>query len=111
MSAVFIVDTNAIKVKTDLLPSGIAKNVALSNFHFLMVDREDHVTPKTELTVTAMIMKDDGDFADCTNDVSEKSGGVYSINFTQAEMNADVIVLLFSAPYGDTRTLTIFTNE
>ena len=104
-------DTNAIKVKADLLPSGIAKNVALSNFHFLMVDRVDHVTPKLSLTVTARIMKDDGDFADCTNDVSEKSGGVYSIDFTQAEMNADIIVLLFSAPSADTRTLTIITNE
>lgn len=102
---------DAIKAKTDNLPAGIAKNVALSNFEFLMVDSADHVTPKTGLTITAQITKDGGAFAGCSNSAVEIANGVYKINLTQAEMNADVITLKFTASGADQRTITIVTSS
>ena len=107
-----IVDTvvDAIKLKTDNLPSGIAKNVALSNFEFLMIDATDHVSAKTGLTITAQISKDGGAFAACTNSAIEISNGLYKINLTQAEMNVDIITLKFTATGADQRTITIITS-
>jgi len=102
---------DAIKLKTDNLPSGVQKNEALSNFEFLMVDSTDHVAAKTGLTVTAQISKDGGAFAGCSNAVSEIGSGVYVIDLTQAEMNADVITLKFTAAGADQRTVTIKTSS
>ena len=101
---------DAIKAKTDDLPSGITKNVALSNFTFYMVLASDHVTAATGKTVTATISKDGGAFASCTNSVSEIASGLYKINLTQTEMNADTITLKFSETDCDTRIITIETS-
>jgi len=101
---------DAVKAKTDLLPSGISKNVALNNFEFLMVLSSDHITPATGKTITSQISKDGGAFANTENSVSEISSGVYKINFTQAEMNADVITLKFTETDSDQRTITILTS-
>lgn len=103
-------DLNAIKAKTDNQPAGIPKNVALSNFEFLMVDSTDHITPKTGLTVSGEISKDGGAFASLTNSVTEISNGVYKVNITQTEMNADVITLKFTGTGADQRTITIKTS-
>ncbi len=101
---------DAIKAKTDNQPAGVPKNVALSNFMFLMMDSTDHITPKTGLTVVEEISKDGAAFAACTNAFSEISDGLYKINLTQAEMNADIIVLKFTASGADDRFLTIITS-
>lgn len=100
----------AIKGKTDLLPSGIAKNVALANFEFLMVLSSDHISVATGKTITSQISKDGGAFASMTNSASEVGSGVYKINLTQAEMNADVIVLKFTGTGCDQRTITVLTS-
>ena len=92
------------------LARGIAKNVALSNFEFLMVLSADHITPATGKTVTAQISKDGGAFANCTNSVVEVSSGVYKINLTQTEMNASVILLKFTETDCDQRTITVVTG-
>ena len=107
------VDTvvDAIKAKTDLLPSGIPKNVALSNFEFLMVLSADHITPATGKTLTEEISKDGGAFVACTNNAAEVGSGVYKINLTQAEMNHNVIVLKFAEANCDQRTITILTSD
>jgi len=97
----------AIKAKTDNLPSGIAKNVALNNFEFVMVDSTDHVTPKTGLTVTCQISLDGGAYQDSTNSAVEVGAGTYKIDFTQAERNATVGSYKFSASGADTRIITI----
>lgn len=102
---------DAIKAKTDNLPSGLPKNVALSNFEFLMVLSSDHITPATGKTLTEEISKDGGVFAACTNNASEVGSGVYKIDLTQAEMNADVIVLKFTEANCDQRTITILTSS
>ena len=102
---------DAIKAETDNLPSGTPKNVALANFGFLMVLASDHLTPATGKTLTEEISKDGGAFTACTNNSAEVSSGIYKISLTQAEMNADVIVLKFTETNCDQRTITILTSS
>jgi len=101
---------DAIKAKTDNLPSGVSKNVALSNFTFYMTDSDDHVSAKTGLTVTAEISKNGGAFSACTNSVTEISSGLYKIDYTQTEMNADIVTLKFTATGADQRVIIITTT-
>ena len=103
-------DVGTVIAKTDNLPDGVPKNAALSNFPFLMVLASDHVTPATGKTITAQISKDGGAFAACTNAASEIGSGLYKINFTATEMNADMIILKFTETNCDQRTITIVTN-
>lgn len=100
----------AIRAKTDNLPSGITKNAALSNFSFLMVLSADHITPAAGLVITAEISKDGGAFAGCANAVAEVANGVYKIDLTAAEMNADIVVLKFTEATCDQRTITMVTS-
>ena len=102
---------DAIKTKTDNQPAGVPKNVALSNFSFLMVLSSDHVTPATGKTLVEEISKDGGAFVACTNNFAEIGNGVYKIDLTQAEMNADIIVLKFTEASCDQRTITIKTSS
>jgi len=99
-----------IKAKTDNLPSGITKNVALSAFSFYMVLASDHVTAATGKTLTGTISKDGGAFAALTNSVVEISNGMYKVDITQAEMNADVITLKFTETDCDQRIVVIYTT-
>ena len=104
------IDSTAIKAKTDNLPSGIAKNVALSDFQWLMVLSSDHVTTATGKTVTGTISKDGGIFSALTNVIAEIGSGLYKVDLTQTEMNADVITLKFTETDCDQRTLTVYTT-
>lgn len=90
---------------------GIPKNVALSNFGFLMVLSSDHITPAVGKTITAKISKDGGAFIVCTNTVVEVSNGFYKIDLTQAEMNAGVIALKFTEADCDQRSITLVTSS
>lgn len=98
------VDTvvDAIKAKTDNQPAGIQKNVAYNYCLFLMRLSSDHTTPATGKTIVAQVSKDGGAFVTCTNSVSEISAGIYKINLTQAEMNADSVILKFTETDCDT---------
>ncbi len=100
-------DVDAIKAKTDNQPAGVPKNVALSNFMFLMMDSADHITPKTGLTITATISKDGAAFGPSSNSASEVSSGMYKIDWIQAEMNADIVTFKFTAAGADDRFLTL----
>lgn len=100
----------AIKAKTDLRPSGVAKNVALTAFSFMMVDATDYKTPETGVSVTAQISKDGGAFANCTNSATEISSGWYEIDLTQAEMNADTIALKFTGTGCAATNVSIVTS-
>ena len=106
-----ITETTAIKAKTDNLPSGITKNVALSDFNFYMVLSSDHVTEATGKTVVGTISKDGGAFAALTNSITEIASGMYKVDLTQAEMNADVVTLKFVEADCDQRILTIYTSS
>ncbi len=90
---------------------GVSKNVALSNFSFLMVLSSDHITPAAGKTITAEISKDGGAFATCTNSVVELSNGFYKIDLTEAEMDADLIALKFTEANCDQRSLTMVTSS
>ncbi|MGP8322386.1 MAG: hypothetical protein ACT6FG_00090 [Methanosarcinaceae archaeon] len=103
-------DTTAIKAKTDNLPSGIAKNVALAGFNVFMVLSSDDKTAATGKTVSCTISKDGGAFASATNSVVEISAGMYKIDLTQAEMNADVVTLRFTATDCNDRVITVYTS-
>jgi hypothetical protein len=112
--------TAAIKAVTDLIPDAGAmsdlatiltavnllqrdpqKNIAMADLQFYMVDSTDHVTPETGLTITAQISKDSGAFAGCANAAAEIGNGWYVIDLTATEMNADSIILRFSATGAD----------
>ena len=105
-------DIDAIKAKTDNLPSGLAKNVAVPKFDVFMVLSSDHVTGATGKTVTGTISKDGGSFAALTNPITEVGNGVYTIasGLTQDERNADVSTLKFSADGCDDRIITIISS-
>ena len=103
-------DTTAIKAKTDALPSGIAKNVALSGFNTFMVLSSDHVSAAIGKTVTGTISKDGGTFNALTNSVTEIGSGMYKVDVTQSEMDADVVTLKFVAADCDARIITIYTS-
>jgi len=94
------------------LPSGLAKNVAVPKFDIFMVLSSDHVTGATGKTVTGTISKDGGAFTALTNVITEGSDGMYTIasGLTQAERNADVSTLKFTAAGCDTRIITIISS-
>ena len=99
-----------IKVATDNLPVTPKKNVALSNVPFKMVDATDHITPETARSVTGTISKDGGAFSALTNAEVEIANGWYKINVTQTEMNADVIILKFTASGADQTEVVLLTD-
>jgi hypothetical protein len=103
-------DIDAIKAETDNLPSGLQKNVALSNFSFLMTDSTTN-EPKTGLTVTVQISKDGGAFANATNTpATEIANGAYKIDLTQAERNADISILKATAVGANQTTLMLVST-
>ena len=99
-------------IKTALtLPTGIPKNVALPNFTFPMWDISNPEVLKTGLTVTGTIRKDGSAFGAVAGAISEiASTGMYTVDLTQAEMNADLIELLFEAAGGSDQPILIKTN-
>ena len=102
-------NVSSIKLKTDNLPSGITKNIALNNFTFLMRNSIDHVSGKTGLTVNGQIKKDAGSFNNLTNTPVEVAYGLYVVNLTSTEMNADILTLRFSATGADDTIMEIKT--
>lgn len=94
---------------TLLAKSAPLKGVKLDNFEFLMTDSTNH-NPATGLTVTAELSKDGGAFAAATNAVTEVANGVYKINLTATEMDADVITLKATASGADQTTISILTG-
>lgn len=111
VTAGVVVTTNNDKTGYALAADArITKNVALSNFGFLMVDGTDFATPKTGVTITATISKDGGSFASCSNAAVEIANGWYRINLTQSEMNADVVLLSFTGTGAAARNVEIFTQ-
>ena len=86
------------------------KNVALSNFCFLMVDATDFATPETGLTITSQISKDGAAFGATSNSATEIGSGWYKINLTQTEMNADTVLLRFTSAGAAARNVQILTQ-
>lgn len=82
------------------------KNVALANFAFPMFDAAGAL--KTGLTVTASIRKDNGSFAALAGSVTEiGTTGWYTVDWAQAETNADVIAFSAAASGANPTCYTI----
>jgi hypothetical protein len=71
------------------------KNVAVTAFTFGMIKTDGSVG--TGLTVSGRIGKDGAATAAIAGAISEVDNGLYKVNLTQAEMNADEIGLVFTA--------------
>jgi hypothetical protein len=106
-----LADTTAIRAKTDTLVRNVPKNVALPEFTFGMVDANGDLVPAQ--TVTGQISQDHAAFGPMDNTVEEIGSGAYYVDggLTQAEMNADCIVLLFQATGAKPRMITIITSS
>lgn len=101
----------AIKAITDLLPSGIKKNTALTNFEFYMVLAADHISPATGKTIVCQRSIDGGAFANCnTVNATEVSAGVYKLDLAASDLNGNVITFKFTEALCDTRMVTIKTS-
>ena len=103
------VSADIAAVQADL-PAKVAKNVALSNFQFVMIDSTDDVTPKTGETITAQRSIDGGALAACANSATELSNGIYQIDLAATDLNGDVITLRFSSTNANDRLVTIVTQ-
>lgn len=72
------------------------KNTAVTKFGFAMYLTDG--TLATGVTVTGTISKDGGNFASITDSPAEiQTSGCYEVDLTQTEMNADEIILKFTA--------------
>jgi hypothetical protein len=99
--------------------SGFDKNVAVTAFSWTMVDSTDYVTLEDGLQSAlrtaggAQISKDGGAFADLTNiaTINFVASGVYEVDLTATEMNADSVVLKFVAAGALTRIIYIKTSS
>lgn len=92
---------------------GIKRNEALANFEFLMVDESDGRTAKTGLSpVTASVCLDGVNFVTLPGGASviEIANGMYKINLSAADLNAQVLTLRFTAVGADARYITIVTS-
>ena len=107
-----VVDSNATKLDTLVAdsPGRPAKGVELAGFPFLLVASSDHVTGKTGATVTATRSLDGAAFAACANSATEVGSGIYKIDLASSDLDADTVVLKFTATDADTRYVTIVTQ-
>lgn len=91
------------------ITSNTKKNQALNGFTFAMTDSTTHGA-KTGLTVTAERSKDGGAFAACSNSVTEVGNGLYTIDLSATDLNANTVALKFTATGADQRMFTIVTQ-
>ena len=103
-------EIDLIKAKTDNLPGGIKKNVAMPYFTFSMISATDGKTLLPGLVVSAQRKIDAGGFTACANTSVGVGNGVYLINLEAADMNGDIITFKFTAAGALDRVITIKTN-
>jgi len=85
------------------------KNTAFADLEFLMVDETDFTTPETGLTVTGQVSKDGGAFGGVAGSIAEIGSGIYAIDATAADMNADLLTFKFSSAGAADTFVTIKT--
>lgn len=107
-----IVATNNDKTGYSIAASQlfIKKNVAFSNFCFVMTDSTTHA-PATGLTVSGSVSLDGAAFNALAGSVSEVSNGLYKVNLAQGETNAVTITLRFTATGADDRIISVVTQS
>lgn len=91
-------------------PMMFKKNQALSNFPFAMFSKADGITPVAGLTVVSMVRIDGGAFVPTTNNPTNVSNGVYSLNLAAADTNGNTLVYMFSADDATTQFVSVITQ-
>jgi hypothetical protein len=74
-----------------------------------MTDSTTHA-PKTLLTVTATRSLDGAAFAACANSVTEIANGDYKIDLAATDLNANVVMLRFTATAADDLNILLITQ-
>jgi hypothetical protein len=102
-------------------PDGIEKSQPLEAFEFVMVDKEDHVTPLPGITAITAQRSIDGSAweavsASAGSSITElggvgQGGGMYYINLASEDLAGDVISFRFNYIEADTRFVTIKTDN
>lgn len=87
----------------------IKKNEAFSDLIFLMVDSTTK-DPATGLTITEEVSQDGGAFAAAAGTAAEISDGIYQMDATAADMDADTLTFRFFATGADDTFVTIVTK-
>jgi hypothetical protein len=90
------------------LHNQVKKNAALASFPFVMFDEDGN--PATGKTVTAERSLDGAAFAGCANSPSEISAGAYKISLAASDLNADTVLLKFTATDCKTTFVQIVTQ-
>lgn len=92
---------------SDSLPYPL-KNVAFRVYLSIFDADGDLVTGATALD--SEVSKDAGTFADCTNEATEiaTASGVYYLDLTAAEMNADAVCIIVKTSTAGAKTTPIF---
>lgn len=104
-----LADTGTDGVKLEAGQVFIKRNVAFSNFCFVMNNSTTYV-PQTGLTVSGEVSLDGASFGSLANSVSEVGNGVYVVDLAQAETNAQSFTLRFTATGALDRLITIVTQ-
>jgi hypothetical protein len=83
---------------------------AVNNLTFLMKSSTNHVSGATGLTVSGVVRKDSGSFAEVTGSISEIAYGLYGIDtISTDEMDAKVVTLRFFATGADDTFIELIT--
>lgn len=103
------------------LPVKLTKGVAISGFVFKLVSSVDHVTPLTSGVVSGQISKNGAAYTNLQSGTAvanyvELGKGMYRVNLTSGDMDADVIALNFygvgvSGGASDNRDLVIYCQK
>jgi len=104
-TSTLLTDTATLKTQRSIP----AKNSALT-VPFKMVDATDFVTAETGLTVTAQMSQDGSVFGAAAGVVSEIGSGWYEMAATAADINANRVVLRFTAPGAAPTEILIITD-
>lgn len=101
----------AIKAKTDLIIAGLQKNVAFAGFQIFMVSATNPSLPTglEGLAVAGGKLRKGLDtlFVPLDNPVTELDAGLYQVDLTANDLNADIVTLGFVATGAQTRTITL----
>lgn len=90
---------------------GVTKGVAVTNALFAMKLSADHISPANAKTVWAAISKDGAAFTNTAGSPTQLSDGWWCLNFSAAEMGANVIAVRAVNANCDVTEFTIFTND
>jgi hypothetical protein len=88
--------------------SNVKKNQACAGFTFTMIDATTK-EPSTGLAITATRRQDGGAATLCDNSVVELANGIYAIDFTANDMNANKITFRFTAAGADDTVVELVT--